>query len=114
MSQADDLADVSDNIIIKLNKAGGASLYVRVIKVLGAGVKSLEVLLTEVHHHHLLVESLHGKTEVEVVDAPVLLEILEEGVDELGILQQGREVHVKTGGLGLIVIPDKPKQSPGT
>ena len=76
MTHADDLADVTDNIIIKLDKAGGADLNVRVIEVLGAGVESLEVLLTEVHHHHLLVESLHGKTEVEVVDAAVLLEML--------------------------------------
>ena len=89
MSHADDLTDVTDDIIIKLDKAGGADLNVCVIKVLGAGVKSLEILLTEVHHHHLLVESLHGKTEVEVVDAAVLLEMLEERVDELCILQQG-------------------------
>ena len=87
MSKADDLADISDDVIIELDEAGGANLDVRIIKVLGACVKSLQVLLAEVHHHHLFVESLHGETEMQVVDAAVLLEVLEERIDEVGILQ---------------------------
>ena len=87
MSQTDDLADIPDDVIIKLDEAGGANLDVRIIKIFGTCVKSLQVLIAEVHHHHLLVESLHGETEMQVVDAAVLLKVLEERIDELGILQ---------------------------
>ena len=47
----------------------------------------LQVLIAEVNHHHFLVECLHGETEMQVVDAAVLLEVLEERINELGILQ---------------------------
>ena len=45
---------------------------------------------------------------MEVVDAAIFLKVLEEGVDEVGVLQYGGQVHVETRGLGLTVISDKP------
>ena len=86
MSLVDNLTDLSHDVIIKLDEAGGAAPDVGVIEVLGAGVKSLQVLITEVHHHHLLVECLHSETEVEIVHTAILLQMLEERVDEVCIL----------------------------
>ena len=86
MPLVDDLTNLSHDFIIKLDEAGGAAPDVGVIEVLGAGVKSLQVLITEVHHHHLLVESLHSEAEVEVVHTAILLQVLEERVDEVCIL----------------------------
>lgn len=111
MPLVDDLTNLSHDVIIKLDEAGGAAPDVGVIEVLGAGVKSLQVLITEVHHHHLLVESLHSEAEVEVVHTAILLQMLEERVDEVSVLQQGGEVHMETGGLGLAMMSDKPEQS---
>ena len=111
MPLVDDLANFPHDIVIKLDEARGAGPDVGIIKVLGACVKSLQVLLAELDHHHLLVEGLHGETEVEVVHAAILLEMLQERVNEVGVLQQSREIHVETGGLGLAVMSDKPKQS---
>ena len=82
----DNLTDLSHDVIIKLDEAGGAAPDVGVIEVLGAGVKSLQVLITEVHHHHLLVEGLDSETEVEIVHTAILLQMLEERVDEVCIL----------------------------
>ena len=82
----DDLTDLSHDVIIKLDEAGGAAPDVGVIEVLGAGVKSLQVLVTEVHHHHLLVEGLDSETEVEVVHTAILLQVLQERVDEVSVL----------------------------
>ena len=86
MPLVDNLTDLSHDVIIKLDEAGGAGPDVGVIEVLGAGVKSLQVLITEVHHHHLLVKCLHSETEVEIVDTAILLQVLEERVDEVCIL----------------------------
>ena len=90
---------------------GQHSPDVGVIEVLGACVKSLQVLLTEVHHHHLLVEGLDSEAEVEIVHTAILLQVLEERIDKVSVLQQGGEVHMETGGLWLTVMSDKPEQS---
>ena len=94
MPLVDDLTDLSDDVIIKLDEAGGAAPDVGVIEVLGAGVKSLQVLVTELHHHHLLVKCLHSETEVEIVYTAILLQVLEERVDKVSVLKQGGEVHM--------------------
>ena len=67
-------------------------------------------------HHHLLVEVLYSQTELQQVDPPGPLQVLqvylctgmmswrlhlEEGVEQPSVLQYGREVHVEGGGLGL-------------
>ena len=45
VSLVDDFTDIPNDVIIKLNKVGGANLDIGMIKVLGARVKILEVLL---------------------------------------------------------------------
>ena len=84
---ADDAADLSDDVLVKLDEVDSSRLDVGVVQVLSVRVQRLEVLVLQVHHHHLLVEVLHGEAELEQVDASVLLEILEEGVEKISVLE---------------------------
>ena len=107
----DDGVDVADNVIVKLDEVRSSDLDVGVVQILGVVVEGLEVVILEVHHHHLLVEVLHGHAELEEAHPAVLLQVLEEGVDEVGVPEDGGQVHVQTGRLRLAVTVHKPGEN---
>ena len=107
----DDGVDVPDNVIVKLDEVRSSDLDVGVVQILGVVVEGLEVVVLEVHHHHLLVEVLHGHAELEEAHPAVLLQVLEEGVDEVGVPEDGGQVNVQTGRLRLAVTVHKPGEN---
>ena len=107
----DDVVDVSDDVIVKLDEVRSSDLDVCVVQILGVVVEGLEVVILQIHHHHLLVKVLHGHAELEEAHPSVLLQVLEEGVDEVGVPEDGRQIHVQTGRLGLAVAVHKPGEN---
>ena len=74
----DDVVDVTDDVIVKLDEVRSSDLDVGVVQILGVLVENHQLLLWQVDNHHSLVEILHGKTELQQVDASILLKILQK------------------------------------
>ena len=71
-------SNVSNDVVIELYKVDGPQLDVGVVQILGVLVENHQLLLWQVDNHHSLVEILHGKTELQQVDASILLKILQK------------------------------------
>ena len=109
VSLVDDAADVSDDVVIKLDEVHCTKLDVGLIQISGTAVEAFKIIIFKINYHHLFVEILDRKTELKKIHSIILFQILQKGIQKISVLQNCRKINMKTGRFWLIVIMNKSK-----